>query len=152
MAQQTVTHQAVLTVRIPQARILSGFAMPSSRVSSHHWDQTQVSHITGRFFTSEPPGKPKNPAVGSLPLLQGIFLTQESNWGLLPCRCILHRLSYQESPYISMCACAQSLQLCPTLYDPMDHGPPGSSFHGILQARILEWVAISFSGDKVRSE
>ena len=40
---------------------------------------------------------------------------------------------------------AQSLQLCPTLCDPMDHSLPGSSVHGILQARILEWVAISYS-------
>ena len=40
---------------------------------------------------------------------------------------------------------AQSLQSCPTLCDPMDHGPPGSSVHGILQAKILEWVAVSFS-------
>jgi len=36
-------------------------------------------------------------------------------------------------------------QLCPTLCDPMDCSPPGSSVHGILQARIVEWVAISFS-------
>ena len=36
---------------------------------------------------------------------------------------------------------AKSLQLCPTLWDPMDCSPPGSSVHGILQARILEWVA-----------
>ena len=36
-------------------------------------------------------------------------------------------------------------QLCPTLCVPMDCSPPGSSGHGILQARILEWVAISFS-------
>ena len=36
-------------------------------------------------------------------------------------------------------------QLCPTLWDPVDCSPPGSSVHGILQARILEWVAISFS-------
>ena len=45
--------------------------------------------------------------------------------------------------------CVQSFQLCPTLCDPMDHGPAGSSVHVILQARILEWVAISFSSDKV---
>ena len=37
--------------------------------------------------------------VGSLSLLQGIFLTQESNWGLLRCRQILYQLSYQKSPY-----------------------------------------------------
>ena len=36
-------------------------------------------------------------------------------------------------------------QLCLTLFDPMDGSPPGSSVHGILQARILEWVAIAFS-------
>ena len=42
---------------------------------------------------------------------------------------------------------AKSLQLCPTLCDPMNHSLPGSSVHGILQARILEWVAISFSRD-----
>ena len=36
-------------------------------------------------------------------------------------------------------------QLCPVLCDPMDCSPPGSSVHGILQARILEWVAIPFS-------
>ena len=36
-------------------------------------------------------------------------------------------------------------QSCPTLCDPVDCSPPGSSIHGILQARILEWVAISFS-------
>ena len=36
-------------------------------------------------------------------------------------------------------------QSCPTLCDPMDCSPPGSSVHGILQARTLEWVAILFS-------
>ena len=36
-------------------------------------------------------------------------------------------------------------QSCPTLWDPVDYSPPGSSVHGILQARILEWVAIPFS-------
>ena len=40
---------------------------------------------------------------------------------------------------------AKSLQLCPTLCDPIDGSPPGSIVPGILQARILEWVAISFS-------
>ena len=42
-------------------------------------------------------------------------------------------------------AAAKSHQLCPTLCDPLDHSPPGSSVPGILQPRILEWVAISFS-------
>ena len=42
-------------------------------------------------------------------------------------------------------AAAKSLQLCLTLCDPIDGGPPGSPVLGILQARTLEWVAISFS-------
>jgi len=42
-------------------------------------------------------------------------------------------------------AAAESLQLCPTLCDPIDGSPPGSPVPGILQARTLEWVAISFS-------
>ena len=43
------------------------------------------------------------------------------------------------------CALCISLQLCPTLYNPMDHSPPGSSVCGISQGGILEWVAISSS-------
>ena len=42
-------------------------------------------------------------------------------------------------------ATAKSLQLCPTLCEPIDGSPPGSPVPGILQARTLEWVAISFS-------
>ena len=49
------------------------------------------------FLPAEPPGKPKNTGVGSLSLLQEIFPTQESNWGLLHCRPILYQLSYQGS-------------------------------------------------------
>ena len=42
-------------------------------------------------------------------------------------------------------ATAKLLQSCPTLHDPIDGSPPGSSVPGILQARTLEWVAMSFS-------
>ena len=42
-------------------------------------------------------------------------------------------------------AAAKLLQLCPTLCDPIDGSPPGTAILGILQARTLEWVAISFS-------
>ena len=64
-----------------------------------------VSCTAGKFFTTEPPGKP------------------------------FHRHA----------AAAKSLQSCPTLCDPIDGSPPGSPVPGILQARTLEWVAISFS-------
>ena len=49
-------------------------------------------------------------------------------------------------------AAAKSLQSCPTLCDPIDSSPPGSPIPAILQARTLEWVAISFSNVKVKSE
>ena len=57
--------------------------------------------------------------------------------------CLLHRQlgSLPLMPPV----CAQSLQSCLTLYDPMDSSPTGSSVHGVVLARILEWVAISSS-------
>ena len=80
---------------ILQARI----AVPFSRRSSQPRDRTQISRISGRFFTI-PPGKPKNIGVGSLSILQRIFLTPELNQGLLHCRRILYWLSYQGSPKV----------------------------------------------------
>ena len=52
---------------------------------------------------AEPPGKPENTGVGSLSLLQWVFLTEESNRGLLHCRRILYPLSYQETPVKIKC-------------------------------------------------
>ena len=49
-------------------------------------------------------------------------------------------------------AAAKSLHLCLTLCDPTDGSPPGSSIPGILQARILEWVAISFSKARMHAK
>ena len=58
------------------------------------------------------------------------------------------RMAYPEKrnnlAYLAAAA-AKSLQSCPTLRDPIDGSPPGSAVPGILQARTLEWVAISFS-------
>ena len=50
-----------------------------------------------------------------------------------------------EEVYDCTAAAAKSLQLCPTLCDPIDGSPPGSAIPGILQAGTLEWVVISFS-------
>ena len=66
-----------------------------------------------------------------------------SPWG---CKRVKHDLAtkWQVFHFINAAA-AKSLQSCPTLCDPMDSSPPGSSVHRILQARTLEWAAISFS-------
>ena len=58
---------------------------------------------------------------------------------------------FQSNPHEQewgMCVCVyvcSVAQLCPTFSNPLNYRPPGSSVHGILQARILEWVAISYS-------
>ena len=77
---------------------------------------------------------------------RGMFPTQGLNPGLSHCRQTLYRLSHQNlTAAASAAAAAKSLQSCPTLCDPRDGSPPGFPIPGILQARTLEWVAISFS-------
>ena len=48
---------------------------------------------------------------------------------------------------VTHAAAAESLQSCPTLCDPIDGKPPGSPVPGVFPARVLEWVAIAFSGN-----
>ena len=129
--------------------------MTSFMVSSRPRDCTQVSCIAGRFFTFELPGKwdlcpwdflGKNTGVGCHALLQ-IFPTQGLKpylFQLLHCRLNLYPEVLGKLITIAAAA-AKSLQSCPTLCDPIDSSPPGSPVPGILQARTLEWVAISFS-------
>ena len=78
----------------------------------------------------------------SLPFLSPTW-TSESPW-FMYCWSVAWRILS-----INLLACAaaaaKSLQSCPTLCDPIDGSPPGSPIHGILQARTLEWIAISFS-------
>ena len=62
----------------------------------------------------------------------------------LPVGIALYLFSHAMLCYAMLCY-AKLLQSCPTLCDPTDGSPPGSAISGILQARILEWVAISFS-------
>ena len=61
------------------------------------------------------------------------------------CYLPLNSTSYSSYAAAAAAAAAKSLQSCPTLCDPIDSSPPGSPVPGILQARTLEWVTISFS-------
>ena len=65
---------------------------------------------------------------------------EEHEWQLKLNRCRTHRRLIHAAA-----AAAKSLQSCPTLCDPIDGSPPGSSVHGIFQAGVLEWGAIAFS-------
>ena len=89
----------------------------------------------------------QNTGMGSFSLLQGIFPTQGSNPGFPHCRQILYQLSHNRSPVysISEVKWSEVAQSCLSLCDPMDCSLTGSSINGILQARILDWVASSFS-------
>ena len=78
---------------ILQARILEWVAISFTRGSSQPRDRTKSPTLQVDSLPAEPPGKPKNTGAGGLSLLQGIFLTQELNWGLLHCRQILYQLS-----------------------------------------------------------
>ena len=78
------------------------------------------------------------------------FIKLTCKLGAESCGCFLMFLLWEilsacQPVCIDMCMCAQSLQLCLTPCDPMGCGPPDSSVHRILQARILEWVAMPSS-------
>ena len=66
-------------------------------------------------------------------------------WGCESWRCVGLGQKLQRGYAAAAAAAAKSLQSCPTLCDPRDGSPIGSLVFGILQARTLEWVAISFS-------
>ena len=82
---------------ILQARTLGWVAMPFSRALPNPGMEPRSPALRVDSLPAESPGKSRNTGVGSLSLLQGISLTQESNQGLLHCRQTLYQLSYQES-------------------------------------------------------
>ena len=112
------THSSVLAWRIPGTREPGGLLSMGSHRVGHYWsdlaaaaaafpfsrgsfqprDQTRSPALQADSLPTEPQRKPKNTGVGSLFLLQWIFLTQESNRGLLHCGQILYQLSYQGNP------------------------------------------------------
>ena len=102
--------------------------MPSSRGSSQPRDQTQVSHIAGRFFTTEPPEKPKNTGVGSL-----VPSPELSDPGIEPGSPALQADSLPaELPEKPKC-CSQFssvAQSCLTLCNPINRGAWWATVHG----------------------
>ena len=83
---------------ILQARTLEWVPVPFSKDLPNPGIKPRFPPLQVDFLPAEPQRKPKNTGVGSLSLLQWIFLTQESNWGLLYCRQNLYQLSYQGIP------------------------------------------------------
>ena len=103
-----------------------------------YWQKTSDSHLIQRHFSKKIRTSWVKP-LSFLPLYEIYSLLYSWAFGnawfspwhhILTCYC---------------CCCYLVAQVCPTLCDPMDCSPPGSSVHGVLQARVLEWVASSFS-------
>ena len=99
---------------------------------------------------AEPPGKPKNTGVSSLSLLQWIFLTQESNWGLLHCRWILYQQSYQGSPFsvpMKPIYCPFLKYLCSSAFSYFSLEDSSSSDRGSIREETKFhsiWVTVSW--------
>ena len=146
--------------RILQARILEWVAISFSRGSSWPRDRTQSPALQADTLTSEPPGKPYESGSEKWKWKWKRSVVSDSVW---PHRRQPTRLpSPWDSPgkntgvdchVLLQCMKVKSesevAQLCLTLSNPMDCSLPGSSIHGIFQARVLECVAIAFSSTTV---
>ena len=89
--------------------------------------------------TSLIPKMPQGPGLKVMGVGESPSLTQTLSGGFRHPPCPLSNC-FQRSNFMALCE-SEAAQSCPTLCDPVDCSPPGCSVHGILQARILEWVA-----------
>ena len=134
---------------ISQTRILEWVTIFFSKGSSQPRDRTLISH-TGKWILYQ---QATREAHSSQEVLKDITLSPQFQKILLWClwhwQCLAlwhwHELCPASLAIDAAAAAAKSLQSCLTLWDPIDGSPPGSPIPGILQARTLEWVAISFS-------
>ena len=94
------TPRTIHSIEFFRPEYWSGQPFPSPGDLPNPGIQPRSPTLQADSLPAEPHGKPKNTGVGSLSLLQGIFLTPESNQGLLHCRWILYQLSYQGSKLI----------------------------------------------------
>ena len=139
--------------------------------SSVRWSlQARIMEWVAISFPSNPGIEPRSPALqpDALPsellgkhvgwpiLYQSYYALGRKQWIRIICfssamrNKTRHHISAPSEDFVNInfhcaAAAAKSLQSCPTLLDPIDGSPPGSPVPGILQARTLEWVAISFS-------
>ena len=90
-------HQAPLSMGLSRPEYWSGLPCPPPGDLPNPGIEPRSPALQADSLPSEPPGKSKNTGVCSLSILQGIFPTQESNWGLLHSKPILYQLSYQGS-------------------------------------------------------
>ena len=89
-----LAYETPLSIEFPRQEYWSGLPLPSPGDLPNPGIKPRSPTLQADSLPAEPQGKPKNTGMGSLSLLPWIFLTQESNRGLLHCRRILYQLSY----------------------------------------------------------
>ena len=126
----TVTHPVPLSMKFSRQEYWSVLPCPSPGDLPRLWIKPGSFAMQADSLPSEPPGKPLGKNT------QRIFLNMSI---------ILEAHNVSLSHYVTTKLACVHAQSCPTLCNPIDCSLPGSSVHGIFQARMLEWVAISFS-------
>ena len=123
-------------------RLAGNRAMQSPRPKSHCWCDSKPAGKLKKL-----PSSMTSQGLRGLPRkgLEEKGQTLSGRGWILYSHPATHSTRFSSLGPISLCVCVLVWQLCPTLCDSMDCSPTGSSVHGILQARILEWVAISYS-------
>ena len=139
------TCQAPLSMGFPRKEYCSGLPFPSPGVlPNSRIKPTSLGSpaLAGGLFTTTLPGKFQYRKYTANNIDNIILILQ-----IAGIKEVINELTpslLQDSKYTSESE-SEVTQSCPTLFDPMDCSPPESSVHGIFQARLLEWVAISFS-------
>ena len=149
MTPWTVAHQAPLAMEFSREEYWSGEPLSSPRGLPNPGIKPRSSTLQTDSLPSEPPGKSKatpNRHLQTVLWLHSCLPLQSPSPPITQPRHLeLFSPPVSGTPSIHPSVHLSCAKSCPTLCDPIDRGPPGSSVHGILQAGTLEWVAISYS-------
>ena len=149
-------HSSILTGKIPRTEepdglqsmefsrpeYWNGYPFPSPGDLPNPGIEPRSPALQADSLPAEPQGKTKDTGVGSLSLLQGIFVTQESNWGLLRCRWILYQLSHQapnsiQKPRQSLLLLGRDWKLPPNTHQTH---PQGLDTEDLTKTEAEDWL------------
>ena len=126
----TAAHQAPLTTRFSRQEYWSGLPFPNKQF---HYPMFGRYNMKVKVLVTQSCPTLVIPWTIAHPAPPSLGFSRQEHWSGLPFPSLMHESE------------SEVAQSCPTLSDPMDCSPPGSSVHGIFQARVLEWGAIAFS-------
>ena len=142
-------------MQFPRQEHWSGLPFPSPGDLPHPGFKPPFPVLAGRFFTTEPPGKPKDAAAAAVSLSDSVqplrrqptrlprpWDSPGKNTGV-GCHFLLQCMKVESESEVA--------QSCPIPSDPMHCSPPGSSIHGIFQARVLEWGKDAATARKIQT-